>query len=441
MSPETPNVLCISVDSFRRDFSSVYNSSEDTTPFLKEFGEQSAVYNNAISPSCWTLQVHGSVFTGLYPPEHSVLDEGDVLGNHPTFAEILNEEGYDTQSFGHNGWLEAGGVLRGFDHTSTEPVFNSRGEAVLELLRQTSRGDPFASWILQRDSWTIENFSESVSQTHSPFCHFIHLNGAHWPYSPQSPHYKQFTNKTLLGVNANIIRQRRVYDKRGKMYVGDYKPNTDTLKTIKDLYRGCLRNIDQYIQSIIKILKSEGVYDNTIIVIFGDHGDNFGEDNILGHQFSVADSLIRVPLIIHDPTDRIKNGAYSDIVQLNDLYETIVGLIGADSPDTNSVDIRTETRDTAYTYYSASDSFVNKISENIDRTRLPPKKQFVAWQSPDKKLVYYPDREEYAGPGCNCDKLRDSLMQHQKQLKRIEQQKSETLSDDIKENLEQMGYL
>ncbi|QGN06526.1 hypothetical protein Hrd1104_03900 [Halorhabdus sp. CBA1104] len=66
-----------------------------------------------------TLPVHTSIFTGLYPTEHQVNDENTVLGDHPTFAELLSEAGYETRSFTHNGWFKSGGMTRGFEHEHT----------------------------------------------------------------------------------------------------------------------------------------------------------------------------------------------------------------------------------------------------------------------------------------------------------------------------------
>jgi len=59
-----------------------------------------------------------------------------------------------------------------------------------------------------------------------------------------------------------------------------------------------------------------------------------GEYGLFGHSFSVADELIRVPLLIRDPTGQLKSGRRSDIVLLNDLYPTILDLVGVKPPQT-----------------------------------------------------------------------------------------------------------
>jgi len=115
----SPNFLLLSIDSLRRDFCSFLDDSEHTMDFLERFAADSTVFERAISPSVWTLPVHTSIFTGLYPMEHTVNDEHTVLGDHPTFAELLRTEGYETRSFTHNGWFQSGEITRGFDHEHT----------------------------------------------------------------------------------------------------------------------------------------------------------------------------------------------------------------------------------------------------------------------------------------------------------------------------------
>jgi len=132
-----PNVVCVSVDSLRADFCSFDDGDARTTPFLRSVTPEATVFESAISPSIWTLPVHTSVFTGLYPPEHGVTSEGRVLGDHPTFAELLAEEGYSTAAFFQNSWLRLSGTLRGFpvsDINDGNPPLRAKvGEAIGSL--------------------------------------------------------------------------------------------------------------------------------------------------------------------------------------------------------------------------------------------------------------------------------------------------------------------
>lgn len=70
------------------------------------------------------------------------------------------------------------------------------------------------------------------------------------------------------------------------------------------MYRGTIRYADTLVERIIESLKSEGLYKNTVVVVFGDHGDDIGENGMFSHAFSMTDAVLRVPLIVVDPTGR-----------------------------------------------------------------------------------------------------------------------------------------
>ncbi|WP_435118892.1 sulfatase [Halolamina sp. C58] len=432
MSETRPNVLCISIDSLRMDFCSVFNSEEATTPNLESLASSGAVFPFAISPSTWTLQVHASIFTGLYPPEHQVFDKDRVLGDVPTLPEKMSDTGYDTKSFGYNGWLEAGDILRGFDHTSSSPPH--RG------LENKLRKASFTH--TPRDKLTIRNCINEIKDSTRPFCHFIHLNNTHYPYIPTNPKHKEFTNIATPRLTYNLLKQRQLYNNRAKIYTGDFWPDESTVNTAKNLYRGTIKQADEMVNHLLETLSEESLLKETIIIIFGDHGDSFGEDGIFGHQYSVSDSIIRVPLIIRDPTNVLAQGNHSDIVQLNDLFPTILDLCGIEPPETNSHSLTNKnSRETAFTYYSVPESFVERISSDVDIDELPPKRQYAAWQSPEKKIIHYPDEDTWSGPASKNETFRSKLIKHQSNLNPVDVSNDDELNENVLQNLKDMGYI
>jgi len=93
------NVLFVVLDTVRKDHLSVYGYEEPTTPRLAEFAEEAAVFENAVAPAPWTLPVHASLFTGLYPSEHGATQETPYLEGATTLAESLSAAGYDTACY------------------------------------------------------------------------------------------------------------------------------------------------------------------------------------------------------------------------------------------------------------------------------------------------------------------------------------------------------
>ena len=113
-----PDILLIVLDTQRADRLGCYNSACKLTPHLDRFAAEGAVFETAISPAQWTIPSHASMFTGLYPTAHQLLQSHLTLGpDTPHLAELLHEIGYETVAICNNplvGVLD-NGLSRGFD--------------------------------------------------------------------------------------------------------------------------------------------------------------------------------------------------------------------------------------------------------------------------------------------------------------------------------------
>ena len=460
-----PNVLCISIDSVRADYTSLFEGNDyDTTPVLDSLSADSTVFSRAISPSIWTLPVHTSVFTGLYPPEHGLQSGGNALGNHPTFAELLAEDGYETSAFYLNSWFDTSGLLRGFGISRDDPggsnkqqiadVVGSVSPATKRLLERGYKIQKrYREWGLsgpedradRGDRRTVDRATDAIESADSPFCFFVHLNDAHYQYDPPNPHHRSFTDRSALGLLYNYEWwQTRVYDSLKSQLVtavGDVQPPEREVETFKNLYRGSIEYCDSLVGTLVESLKRAGEWANTILVVFGDHGDGFGEDGVFGHQLSLHDSLLRVPLLVRDPTGRLDAGTVTSPASLVDIYPTLLNTVGIDAPETKAVDLATERREYAYTYYDASDrDWYTDPPVGVDRDQLPPARQHAIWQSESDKVIFYPDRDKHVITGSSGADLLDRLRTHTADLDRIDTT-IEAVDDDVSERLKDMGYL
>jgi arylsulfatase A-like enzyme len=469
--------MLVSIDSLRRDYCSLGPSTEDTTPFLASLGETATVFDEAISPSIWTLPVHCSVFTGLYPFEHQLVEGGMKLGDHPTLAELLGQESYETRSFGRAGWLETGDILRGFTHEQTDrglpsEGFSGGGSAPSRvLLRRTlmRMGSDVKSgavgtvpgWIrtLLRvanvkagrevfrhrpmGDLTVADAVDAIEDTQEPFCYFVHLNDVHSPYRPASPYHKQYGNNSLRALRRNLSYQRELVDNRGNIFAGEYEFNEEQLSVMRDLYRGCIRQTDEQVRRLVEALRSNDLFDETVAVVFSDHGEMLGDENHWGHSFSLSDSLIRVPLLVRDPTGKLDPGRPEGPVQLNDLYPTLASIAGVDTPDTLSVDLTSSERDEAFAHYYGPEHIIERVLEETDisRSQLPPRRQLALWRSPEQKVVWNLEEETFTGPADDDEELRQRLRRHLSELAIVEPTRDLPMSETVRQNLQEMGYL
>jgi arylsulfatase A-like enzyme len=230
-----------------------------------------------------------------------------------------------------------------------------------------------------------------------------------------------------------LIRDRPLLAAGEKAVDPEYK------ELIRDLYRGTIRQADENIGKLVEMLERKNVLDETVIVVFGDHGDHLGERNCWGHQFSVADDVIRIPLLIRDPSERLAPVRCDNAVQLNDLYPTVLGMVGAGCSRSQSYDISREDRETAFVYYQTPNSYIERIARNhdMDITALPPTRQFAAWRNPSQRATWYPDQDETTGDTA----LVDILQNHYASLSQVGSRTSSHVDRRTEQNLRDMGYI
>jgi hypothetical protein len=236
-----------------------------------------------------------------------------------------------------------------------------------------------------------------------------------------------------------------VYENRTqrlKTTAGKISPPEDEIATFRNLYRGAISFCDYLIKKVVRYLKTANVWDNTVLFVFGDHGDQFGDDGVFGHNFSVHDSVIRVPLLVRDPTNTISSGVVSSPVSLLDIYPTILELVGVSAPETNAISLIGSNREDAYIHYDISehDTYINAPDKGIQLDELPPAVQLSVWKSDEEKVVYYPEKGEYDPGGNSTNKLREKLQEHLDDINNVETEKGE-LSEQVTQRLEDIGYL
>jgi len=159
-----------------------------------------------------------------------------------------------------------------------------------------------------------------------PFLLFINYMESHWPYDPTGAYRKSFVQPDDLahsyGIEQSVL-SLYTYMLRAK---SDYTPRD--VKILSDLYDARVRELDDHFAALIRVLAAEVDLDDTLIILTSDHGENLGEHHMLGHSFSIHNTLLYVPLIIRWPR-ALRPQRVDRIVETSDLFPTIIGWAGA----------------------------------------------------------------------------------------------------------------
>lgn len=304
-----PNVVIIILDTVRADYIVTSGEHGSFTPVIDRISREGVVFENTFAPSSWTLPSHATLFTGLYPHRHGAVHENFNLDrSFTTMAEILRTRGYSTIGINCNPWLHKGsGIAQGFD------VYE---EIYRKIEEEDDKGAALATSAAMR--WIGRLCGED-----KPFFLFINYLDAHLPFAPPASVLNLMKSK---GVE--FLFDRFSVDEAESYIAGKTSLSYDSLRTIGLLYHSEIAYLDERIGSLISLLRECDCLDNTFLVVTSDHGEHLGEHGLMGHEFTLFDTVLRIPLIIRYPPVYKPGLVVRTPVSLVDILPTVLELTG-----------------------------------------------------------------------------------------------------------------
>jgi arylsulfatase A-like enzyme len=291
-----PNIVLISVDTLRPDRLGCYGYDRDTSPTIDALAARGARFTNVVAESSWTLPSHVSMLTGLYPSAHKVTRPSARISEDVyTMAEVLKQRGYRTLGFTAGGYVAAEfGFDRGFD------VFRDDQESFSETI------EPVCAEI------------ESLTGTR-PYFAFLHTYDVHCPYDPPERYAVRFRSQP----RANHIPTA---GKCGNPDFNQMDLTPGQIRFLSDQYDAEIRELDDNLRSLFDFFDQRDAWDDTIVVLVSDHGEEFGEHGQIGHQRTLYIEALRVPWLVAAP------GLNHDVIEepagLIDVMPTLLDLVG-----------------------------------------------------------------------------------------------------------------
>lgn len=330
------NVLLIVLDAVRKDHLSPYGYDRPTTPELDDFAESATQYEQAIAAAPWTPPSHAAMFTGKYPSHCRVFGrEPQLTTDQPVLAEQLSREGYNTLGFSNSYHTSTErGFDRGFnfyhDMQTMNRIGGQRIEASMSFLKSGIK--KFVDGYNDFSYFQVDHLRQALSKDAEPFFGFINLNSAHSPYDPPSEFKSTFENHfdKWGSVEREVVRS--LADNGYEYMMGDKSVTEAEWELMQCWYDGEIAYVDSLLGTLFDFLREHNIYDNTTIIITSDHGEHFGEDGLMYHQFSLSEILLNVPLLIKWPnqTERVYN---RELVSLTDIAPTCLDLITGEYPN------------------------------------------------------------------------------------------------------------
>jgi len=282
------NLVVIVLESTRARAVTPYEPSLQTTPFLASLAAQSLQVDKAYAVIPSTAKSLTAIFCSLYPATSlapRALTAG-LLGR--CLPRLLGEQGYQT-------------------------VYLQTANARFENRLQAVPNMGFATFI-KPDDMPTAGFQEA---------NFLGFEDDQM-LGPSEAWLLAHRDKPFFSAYLTVDAHHD-YNRLTRHGVYHFAPADDML----DRYLNNVRATDVFLEQLFAQYKRAGVYEKTLFVIVGDHGEAFGEHGRRAHNTVPYEEGLRVPLLIHDPTGKLVAPSHlpGPISQL-DIMPTVLGLLG-----------------------------------------------------------------------------------------------------------------
>lgn len=360
-----PHIILLVMDTAGAKRCSVYGHTNCTTPGLERLAEEAMLYKHCFAPAPWTVPSHASLFSGLYASQHGCgvmnRDLPEAVHNLP---DILHQMGYRTISISSNLLVSPQGFQQVY---GMNQLFNSErfteARKALEAFKKTTKSDLgrlqfLLKYCLENKYWTFpmanildriyrKNFGKIKERSQyatersfflakrilkkysneQPLFIFMNVMETHWRYYPP----KRYSSRlNISSTEHKEIRSLDYFD----MYTKNIPENI--LHQLTGLYEQELLYVTDKIYQFYQFLKNADLEDRSMLIVTSDHGESLGEHGLWGHIFGVYNEVMHVPLLVKYPRRLGFQGEAEHIVQLHDIWATIMELLDSPLPTPES---------------------------------------------------------------------------------------------------------
>jgi len=380
---QQPNILFVSIDDLRPTLGS-YGDEYIKSPNLDAFASNGMTFRNTYCQAAVCAPSRASLMTGLRPDSTRVWHLGDKFRElHPeivTIPQHFNKHGYHTVCIGkifHNympdsiSWDEPD--LRPNQYLRPEWLkrdgetfyVNKETQRLQKInrdLRIAKRPNYYADGWNNGPAWEMEDVHDSLyfdgaqnelakrtltrlSKNEKPFFMALGYFRPHLPFAVPKKYWDLYDKDSLplapnpfLPEQAPVMSINSMYELRGYNGFSNLKHPAknvmaeDTARILKQGYYASVSYVDALFGNIIQHLKDLDIYDNTIIIVWGDHGWKLGEHNGWCKQ-SNYNIDIQVPMIVCSPNQLNQGAQTFEITELVDIFPSLCDLAGIEAPD------------------------------------------------------------------------------------------------------------
>ena len=390
LSAEKPNVLFIAIDDLRPSLG-CYGAPDVRTPHLDALASQGILLNRAYAQVATCGASRASLFSGLSPTKqrftHYRARIDQDAPHTVTLPQVFKQNGYTTVSIGK--------VLHDPEDSSDvswsiPPIRNlkgprqfGKGALLPDTVGMSANGNEYSVF----EQADVDDFSygdglylkkaieelNRLKDSDQPFFLACGFKKPHLPfYAPKK--YWDLYDRSKLTLPANLTWQEdlplmgwhitKANESRGGFHAGELDAwSEDYYRLLHHGYYACVSYIDTLVGYLLEELDRLHLAEDTIVVLWGDHGFQLGERSLTG-KHNTLDLSLRVPIILHIPGSTVSVVKTDALIESIDLFPTLCDLAGLEKPkhlqgvsfSKIAADPEAEFRDSVYSRFQRGDT-------------------------------------------------------------------------------------
>ncbi|WP_051302005.1 sulfatase family protein [Salibacterium aidingense] len=320
-------IIMVSIDSLRTTRMSSYGYSKPTTPYLDQIASEGTLFKNAYATDIPTEAVHTAIFSGKTGIRTGIVSHGSALTWLPRTED----------------WLPSIFRQAGFTTGAVDNLYQLKEWFARGFQYYINSSHPNQRWI---DGETVNQLAFPWLHDHKEedFFLFLHYWDPHTPYLPPKEYIEPFydmDNKDPF--DPHYTSMKAAYNHTAypffKHHHFDLIGHVTDAEYVNALYDAEVRYLDEKIKELDEWLDHLGIKEETLLILFGDHGESLTEHDIYWDHCGLYDTTVHVPLIMRWPGYIPAGKKVNGLVQQTDLMPTLLETINNIScPETDCLD-------------------------------------------------------------------------------------------------------
>lgn len=281
------NVVIVMCESLRADVLRDYGASREIMPNLEKLANHGQVFTDAYTTASHTNYAELTPFSSQYPlrSDETYLYPNPIPFPRVMIYDILKSIGYRTGVFASAN-LDWGRMVNYLNTGNIDHLMHAANWGGPTYVNPTDT--KFAAWVAKTraagsidDRYTVDEAIKWLDQRRdAPFFIYFNLQSTHFPYRIPADAKRKFSDGKLDFV-WNFPREK--------------------IDAVRNQYDDSAYYIDQQLGRLVGHLQQKGLWDNTIFVLTGDHGEAFLEHNFTAHAGPLYNEVMKVPLVMRIP--------------------------------------------------------------------------------------------------------------------------------------------